>query len=190
MSGHRPGRRGAFTLVEILIVVGILAVLAAILMVGFTKMGAAARGRTTAQLLGNCRGLLTEYERVTQSKNLPTAAIAAPGRVTEGATDRNGPVTQATRGVMGLLRGLPNNKTAMDQFPTENLWPGTGLEAPIALDGWGNPILFVPAGGMTNVTVSGQVKTISSLDGKPFFASAGPDGSFAAGDDNVYSFDR
>jgi len=78
---------------------------------------------------------------------------------------------------------------------------------PVILDGWGNPILFCPGsglvtsvnppitvGGLTNVylnTTSGSShgpSTITSPDGRPFWVSAGPDGDFAKGDDNIYSF--
>lgn len=61
-------------------------------------------------------------------------------------------------------------------------------------DGWGNPIIFVPAGGIYDVLVAGQNRDINnpvkSPDGRPFFASAGPDGDFHTGDDNVYSFEQ
>jgi prepilin-type N-terminal cleavage/methylation domain-containing protein len=55
---------------------------------------------------------------------------------------------------------------------------------PVPLDGWGNPIIFVPGGSLT--VASG---TVSSPNGKPFFASAGGDGDMSKGDDNLYSFE-
>jgi len=78
----------------------------------------------------------------------------------------------------------------------------------IPIDAWRNPIIFVPSGGMTNIYVGGPIPPASvvalgngaaqslnygqrvkirSLDQRPFFASAGPDGNFQTGDDNVYS---
>lgn len=87
---------------------------------------------------------------------------------------------------------------------------------PLVLDSWGNPILFVPATGLRVRVLNGQ-STYSSTDisqtaiivspegqvtaatstaqpmctkaGRPFFASAGPDGDFSKGDDNIYSFE-
>jgi hypothetical protein len=75
----------------------------------------------------------------------------------------------------------------------------------VPLDGWGNPMFFVPGGGI-RVTVTGSNKTvvtqtITAPDGKGFWASAGPDGIFTDtinsspnqkpnGDDNVYSFEN
>jgi prepilin-type N-terminal cleavage/methylation domain-containing protein len=89
---------------------------------------------------------------------------------------------------------------------------------PILLDGWNNPILLVPATGLRvrllngekslDPTKPGQTALIISPEGtstppampnvpgklvragKPFFVSAGPDGDFAKGDDNIYSFEE
>lgn len=81
----------------------------------------------------------------------------------------------------------------------------------VLLDGWGSPIIFVPRAGMhVNIlrrNASGQMVPTLSLvrstgtfdvsaggdppmsgSERPFFASAGQDGDFTAGDDNVYSF--
>lgn len=81
---------------------------------------------------------------------------------------------------------------------------------PAILDGWGNPIIFVPRAGMhVNIlrpNAGGQmvptlsvVRSTGTFDAtvadppltgneRPFFASAGQDGDFTQGDDNVYSF--
>jgi prepilin-type N-terminal cleavage/methylation domain-containing protein len=81
---------------------------------------------------------------------------------------------------------------------------------PLLLDGWGNPIIFVPGGQLgtgTKLNSDGSVAVnsgsmrsgsgtsaittqASSPDGRPFFASAGPDGDFSNGDDNLYSFEK
>jgi prepilin-type N-terminal cleavage/methylation domain-containing protein len=72
--------------------------------------------------------------------------------------------------------------------------------APVPLDAWGNPIIFVPGGSLGNGSVYGPGSgalvaggisiTARSPDGRPFFASAGPDGDFSKGDDNLYSFEK
>jgi type II secretory pathway pseudopilin PulG len=85
--------------------------------------------------------------------------------------------------------------------------------APLLLDSWNNPIIFVPATGLrvrmlngksandptdntqTTIIISPEgkldpTKTIVLQPGRPFFASAGPDGDFSRGDDNVYSFEQ
>jgi len=87
--------------------------------------------------------------------------------------------------------------------------PATVTYPPVVLDGWGNPIIFVPASGLydiytglvyVNVTIVGTNhisftgslvsvnKPVTAPDGRPFWVSAGPDGNFVLGDDNIYSF--
>jgi prepilin-type N-terminal cleavage/methylation domain-containing protein len=92
-------------------------------------------------------------------------------------------------------------------YPTATITLMNPNPPPVVLDGWGNPILFCPGsgivtnvnpavtvGGLTNVylnTTTGSSQgatTITSPDGRPFWVSAGPDGDFARGDDNIYSF--
>ncbi len=83
------------------------------------------------------------------------------------------------------------------------------------LDGWNNPIIFVPATGLHvqmlngasaysgavtqnwiivspegRVTGNGTANPIVTTPGRPFWASAGPDGDFSKGDDNIYSFEQ
>ena len=74
------------------------------------------------------------------------------------------------------------------------------------LDAWNNPIIYVPGGGLTGVglqkTSDGPPPTFKFANapvrppggtaevGKPFFASAGEDGSILKGDDNKYSFEN
>jgi type II secretory pathway pseudopilin PulG len=87
---------------------------------------------------------------------------------------------------------------------------------PILLDGWNNPIIFVPSSGLRvkllagergynpadpnqdyiivspegHVTNQGTAGVYVDRPGRPFFASAGPDGDFTKGDDNLYSFEN
>jgi prepilin-type N-terminal cleavage/methylation domain-containing protein len=90
---------------------------------------------------------------------------------------------------------------------------GVALSTPVILDAWGNPIIFVLGGVLGNnpsnvtltasytppvgsggiITGSGSSATatqVHSPDYHPFFASAGPDGDFSKGDDNLYSFEK
>jgi prepilin-type N-terminal cleavage/methylation domain-containing protein len=85
---------------------------------------------------------------------------------------------------------------------------------PVLLDGWGDPIIFV-SGGLLGATApnpanlnpngtvipgTGAIQSgsgssaitlqVKSPDGRPFWASAGPDGDFSQGDDNMYSFEK
>jgi type II secretory pathway pseudopilin PulG len=92
---------------------------------------------------------------------------------------------------------------------------------PVLIDGWGNPIIYVPATGLHVKLLNGQSSYLASdpaagtatqefiiispegsvsgngsanpfvtRPGRPFFASAGPDGDFTKGDDNLYSFNN
>lgn len=88
----------------------------------------------------------------------------------------------------------------------------------ILVDAWDNPIIYVPPAGLSGVrfkahdttttieyhVVSNSSKKVQEQasfaadlsdyvvppQARPFFASAGPDGDFSTGDDNVYSFDN
>jgi prepilin-type N-terminal cleavage/methylation domain-containing protein len=96
------------------------------------------------------------------------------------------------------------------------LLPVTGPDArsridpPLILDAWNNPIIYVGSRGLAGVDLvkkpggdfdkpNQQVTSVgvfpllkptdpTPAGARPFFASAGPDGNFRTGDDNVYSF--
>src|SRR5258706_2155174 len=57
----RRNRRG-FTMIEILVVIGIIAALAAMLFLGFKHVSKSGRENQTHVALQNLRGMLTEYE--------------------------------------------------------------------------------------------------------------------------------
>ena len=85
----------------------------------------------------------------------------------------------------------------------------------IPSDAWRNPIVLIPSGGLLDVYVGGPIppnavpysstnptqpplptgvtgtfgirSMVVPVDQRPFFVSAGPDGNFQAGDDNLYS---
>jgi hypothetical protein len=121
-----------------------------------------------------------------------------------------------TPGIMQQLVTIPDNANGLGKIVTSEVAPfkpiagvtqAAGTTYPsVLLDGWGNPIIFVPASGLQFVyrnlnystnppTVPAGTPafpalppTIVSPDGRPFWASAGPDGDFIRGDDNIYSF--
>lgn len=89
------------------------------------------------------------------------------------------------------------------------------IDPPLVLDAWNNPVIFVGVDGLCGVvfesrssgaTPPPQFRVTSAgifpfsgnpLDTtglpktrRPFFASAGPDGEFATGDNNQYSFEQ
>jgi hypothetical protein len=90
-------------------------------------------------------------------------------------------------------------------------WTLSGKHTPVVADGYGNPILFVPPPGLQGVNVgrngNGSYTNANQqivapgakpnpappppeIGVRPFFASAGEDGDFAKGDDNLYSFQQ
>jgi type II secretory pathway pseudopilin PulG len=107
-----------------------------------------------------------------------------------------------------LTNFMPVNPGQAPLYPTKPILPYTPMTSggPVVLDAWGNPIIFVPASGAMNVYVnliytnstngytgtkldgSTPQLTITAPDGRPFWVSAGPDGDFVKGDDNIYSF--
>jgi hypothetical protein len=175
---------------------------------------------------------------------MPGPALAL-GVVTSDTdnSDRLGLAVHQTAEVMGRLISIPDNKKILEKFPSDQLLavPPAGIYSAgtVVLDGWKNPIIFVPAAGLAQVhskladTYSGGsfargarvifqgeywtandstssspaapnwFQGIRSPDLRPFWASAGPDGSFgsittgpgntltvAGGDDNIYSFEH
>jgi prepilin-type N-terminal cleavage/methylation domain-containing protein len=109
----------------------------------------------------------------------------------------------------------PNPSAATPNWVVDNT-----PAAPVLLDAWSNPIVFVPGTGLRVRLLNGKAENepadvaqsmiIISPEGKvvrenpnnpasppkvvqagrPFWASAGPDGDFAKGDDNIYSFEK
>ncbi len=137
---------------------------------------------------------------LTQPNDLMYIANNTASKAQVGYCNRWAAIKYMSKTVMAVLTALPNNAsalgklqadaTALDALPA-NTTP-TGPQ--VVLDAWYNPILFVPAGGLINVYVNTnsnnpQLITVTSPDGRPFFVSAGPDGDFVRGDDNIYSFE-
>ncbi|MGE5609318.1 MAG: type II secretion system protein [Bacillota bacterium] len=120
----------------------------------------------------------------------------------------------STANVMRQLYSIPRNLKILESLPVNRTAkvPDPKLKKPVKpvtalLDGWGNPIIFVPAGGMKGcmdaktgnitkpvVTSVGVIQYDASapLPGgsRPFFVSAGPDGDFLTHQDNIYSFEN
>jgi prepilin-type N-terminal cleavage/methylation domain-containing protein len=295
---RRTNRRG-FTLVELLVVIGIILVLIAIVVAGIRHTSFMAARHETESELKVCQDLLAEYKAVNGMKNLegPASTVSPPGAFklpyppylnheyatplyldpigvqevigqqpatalgindlkgspppmqgngpprpldagdmsdkTYGNNPRyNCPAMYNTMGVMGLLLKDPKNRAVVSGMPPKRIletWAPFNIndapqkaftiDAAVLLDGWGNPIIYVPRGGMhvwMDPTSSGDKNnlvdcvirssgTYSSAgvvppvgpNDHPFFASAGPDGYFTdltkkveRSMDNIYSFQQ
>jgi len=222
-----------FTLIEVLTVVGIIALLAGIVAVAFSVVGRNAASRRTAVAMESLLGMQTEYTKaVTLPSQLRTSMVSAADLDNNAA-----PGINPTANIAMRMRGDPNVSSALGKMSSGDLdssltcpvWVsgtnydkddlvsvgGVGYKAlnavtpsttppasdtanwspasipssiQVPVDGWGKGMRFV-GGGLTNVTVGGQSnQTITGSNGHPFWVSAGPDGSFENGDDNVYSF--
>ncbi|HVT88232.1 MAG TPA: type II secretion system protein [Tepidisphaeraceae bacterium] len=331
-------RRKAFTLIEILIVIGVIAILAAMLLLGTSSLMSGSKARSTKATLASLQSMFADFDARTHLQKYPpfwrwletgqtvpkTVSPApnlqrnknvdfwnvpeligdssgafdtmdAPGMVIGDASNavRNGSrAVLNTQQVMILLLSVPSNTAALQKIPADRYFTpswvaatiqGPGLHgvlydntsagqaepvhylvgakvinngqkfskkapeadsstgapapaqggdsiwaadsspaAPLLLDAWDNPIIFVPATGLRvrlsngatdyNVPTSAAVQPTSMIivspegqvamnttvtppqpqltrPGRPFWASAGPDGDFAKGDDNIYSFE-
>jgi prepilin-type N-terminal cleavage/methylation domain-containing protein len=260
-------RLRAFTLIELMVVIGLIAILGSLLLMGVNHMIIGGKRQATQLAFQNCQAMFSEYDRIARrhfpawndpnsfglNQQLANVEEQSPGDVSLTGSDRQGAAVFMTRDMMGLLRNSPVNAAAMgklspkaymslpsvpsfpvaawvsqqymvafgrvytqDQYgnnyyftciaipqvngvqaaqpqpPSDAYWLAATEDAtvPVMLDGWGNPIIFVPSGALTNVTAGGNVGTFKSPDGRPFWASAGPDGIMSQGDDNMYSFEK
>jgi type II secretory pathway pseudopilin PulG len=101
--------------------------------------------------------------------------------------------------LMQAMLTIPENQTIFNNIPSNKVMKDAVTGIPLILDGWGNPILFCPAGGLagvfnepgdhgyyTVVVTSSAIQAYSwdptslppgtPLSNQPFFFSAGPDG--------------
>ncbi len=126
--------------------------------------------------------------------------LDAPGVFAPGPLGNEPSAYYNTRVAITLMSRLPSVAKVLNELPSSSREttpapapPGSQQVAPgkHLLDAWGFPILFVPGTGLMGVTSGGVVFDATNpikSDGQPFWASAGPDGNFTTGDDNIYSF--
>lgn len=277
-------QRNGFSLVELLVVLGIIMALTALLAAGYRHLHRVAARTTTIAQLHVCRALLQEYQNragltgieaysTTNPIQLPdanspsgtpqkfpvyvdpaavlnssTGSMVSSGsnspigtfwpyegpldvtNQTGSPTDNTGDMSKTglaryhsaavlrTQDVMYLLMHVPANRTTVQSLPPKLILeaapgsPPTSIDdGPVLLDGWGNPIVFVPRGGIyftDNQAGTNGITTITYLvrstgvfkfpgttppmtgNEVPFWASAGEDNDFTQGDDNLYSFDN
>jgi len=182
----RRYRRG-FTMIEILVAIGIIATLTALLFLGFKYVSNSSRTNLTHTNLQTLRSMLTEYttsggslDRLEDGYREPpnpatadfpaTLTIKAPsGSVADEMPARNSPAIDQTRVVMNRILAVPSNQKVLDSLPPESVWrTGSGV---VLLDGDRNPIIFVPRRGMAGVNLQ---KTSGATFDKPNQTVASP----------------
>ena len=210
--------RAAFTLIELMVVIGIIMLLVGISVYAYTQVTRHSKAQKTKAALEVCRALMAEYEAT-------AGAAAARQLVTDTGNswnnagqplDANPPRPYAfdvqTRLLLRELLRSPNSKKILARLPAESLQYAQVQinrqlteNLPLILDGYGKPIFYIPPAGLVNLTVGGQPPTpnralrsdgqfhplfpiASNLTG--FWVSVGPDGKLYEGDDNQYSFEN
>ena len=215
---RRPARRG-FTLIEMLVVIGIILLLIGMAVAGFSSMAKHAKAQHTKGVLEAAKAMLAEYEATAGKRNYSTFkgywdSSTIPVNATQGraaAAVNVGVAPAATTipwqlysdQVLAKLLELPNNKAILDKLPPEQVVKDATNTYYELLDGYGHPLLFVPSIGLGQVTASGQTGTMQSdavlhnatnptaaPNPRYFWMSAGPDNDPATGDDNHYSFEQ
>lgn len=205
-------KRG-FTIIEVLAAIAIMMIIGGMLLLGGKYMSESTKRTTTITVLQNLKSLINEREVLigtsANRRDINTEygnAPATPLLVAESFSTRYPTATNAvghTENIMVHLLGVPSNQSALANFPAKQFMKdAAGVPypynptaspptAPILLDGFKNPIIICPSTGLSGVNIGTLTnQTITSKDGQPFCASAGPDGDFSTGDDNTYSFEN
>jgi prepilin-type N-terminal cleavage/methylation domain-containing protein len=181
------GRAGGFTLIELMAVIGIIAVLAGIVIVGMQHAGAQSERRLTETMLANCQSALAELDASAGLNDTPQSAYTPPGGVNPGDAARTALSGGSSIGntttipVMSRIRRVPGGAAILEKLPPERLVnfgtppvttpsisftnaSGSSIAAVytnpvLILDGWNNPIYYAPAAGLTNVQTTSTGST-------------------------------
>ena len=148
---RRPGHPPAFTLLEVLIVVGILALLTSLLVVGIKHLTGSAKRQQTRATLAQCVAMYNDWQAVAHQPFAPTP-MAALGDVTTDlasspASFRYGPATWFTRDVMFHIRSVPANAAALGKLPPSavmTLPAANNAAFPLAVSAWDLHASYTP----------------------------------------------
>jgi prepilin-type N-terminal cleavage/methylation domain-containing protein len=170
--------RRAFTLVEILMAVGIIAVLIGISVLAYKHLSSGPKAAGTDVALKVLVAMLDEFKHQNDPKrrfdnniDQPTATAPAPkytnaqvaappGAIeagqkgyTENSASMTADAVLRTRQVLKVLLTIPSNKKMFADLPAELRGDET-VDGPIILDAYRAPIIYVPSGGLTGVNLA------------------------------------
>ena len=115
-------QRNAFTLIELIVAISVIAILVGMLIVGIQYVSASSREKATRVTLENLQSMLTELETTAGLGRLPWRGyVSAPGYIGEGSPIRMNDVIRSTRNVMQILQSVPANATVIAQLPPETM---------------------------------------------------------------------
>ncbi len=206
-------KRRGFTLVEMLVTVSIIALLMTIAIAAYVRVSKSAQERQTRATFEILKLMAGNFQDAGASLKFTPAydgPIDCPGGVIEQGLDRFGAAVMNTNDVMTQMRSLPRNGKVVESVGQDKLLKDSvGTYSFVMLDAWHNPIIYVPKGGLGTdpggggkpVMIGGQNYRVTSTgkiapnavtlpEARAFWASAGPDGDFSKGDDNLYSFEN
>lgn len=204
------GKRSAMTSIELMVVISVLVILAGLVVVGLGRLFDSGKVRQTRLAMETLQGMHSEMQSKTRDKfKLVLAApLQAPTDITADGgghpvLGRKGDAVQQTQDFIRWVLRVPENKRAWDAVNSDQKMVLADPKYMLPLDGWSNPIIYVPAEGLVIKNSGGAIlRTVRSPDGGCFFASAGPDGSMQdnpnksdseilkRADDNIYSFEN
>ena len=166
---YNQSRQG-FTVVELLVVIGVIILLAALVTYGMGKFIGSGNERETAVALKNMHSMLdaldktTGLEGIPQDKTFVNSLGSVPTELNQVTERNNNMWVRNSRKIMFRLQAIPANKKAIENLPPTRLYRwdnpndsstmgGTSM-APVAvvMDAFENPIIFVPAAGLPDVT--------------------------------------
>lgn len=204
----RRRQRAGFTMIELMVVMGVIVVLIAVAAVGYRHLATGGQENQTKVTLELLKNMLGAYERDAGLSGLPLPTGDQSSLAPQRGNDNDMvAAVRLTSAALKTISRVPINKQSFGQLPSKSLRKPAEFEVkndgsartlrdlpqdpPLAVDGWRNLIMYVPKEGLTKVQVAGtELPILKAPDSRPFFASPGPDGDFRTGDDNIYSFNQ
>lgn len=153
------GRRaGAFTILELLVVVGIIVVLIGIAVTVGSRVAGGSKTRLTVDTIRVMDSMVNEYQSVKQES--PAAFVNEPGNtqfsvpVADASYGASGPVIDSVGWLLIQMEEAPSARELVKSIATAQLQPGTpgrsnampssGNQAfNTVLDAWGRPLRYV-----------------------------------------------